>query len=44
MLIQLQLLSSIRRSFFPPLLYRCGDAEQKLIQAAASYLGKQMEL
>ena len=44
MLIQLQLLSSIRRLFFPSLLCRCGDAEQKLIQAAASYLGKQMEL
>ena len=29
---------------FPPLLYRYGDAEQKLIQAVASYLGEQMEL
>ena len=44
MLIQLQLLSSVRCSFFPSLLCRYGDAEQKLIQAAASYLGKQMEL
>ena len=44
MLIQLQLLSSIRRLFFPSLLCRYGDAEPKLIQAAASYLGKQMEL
>mgnify|MGYP004526702015 FL=1 len=44
MLIQLQLLSSIRRSFSPSLLCRYGDAEQKLIQAVASYLGKQMEL
>lgn len=43
MLIQLQLLPSVRCSFFPSLLCRCGDAEQKLIQAA-SYLGKQMEL
>ena len=44
MLIHLQLLSSIRCSFIAPLLCRYGDAEQKLIQAAASYLGKQMEL
>lgn len=43
MLIQLQLLPSVRCSFFPSLLCRCGDSEQKLIQAA-SYLGKQMEL
>ena len=43
MLIQLQLLPSVRCSFFPSLLCRCGDAEQKLIQLA-SYLGKQMEL
>ena len=43
-LIHLQLLSSIRCSFIAPLLCRYGDAEQKLIQAAASYLGKQMEL
>ena len=42
--IHLQLLSSIRCSFIAPLLCRYGDAEQKLIQAAASYLGKQMEL
>ena len=40
MLIQLQLLPSVRCSFSPSLLCRCGDAEQKLIQAAASYLGK----
>ena len=44
MLIQLHLLPSVRCSFFPSLLCRYGDAEQKLIQAAASYLGKQMEL
>ena len=44
MLIHLQLLSSIRCSFIAPLLCRYGDAEQKLIQAAASYLGNQMEL
>ena len=43
MLIQLQLLPSVRCSFFPSLLCRYGDAEQKLIQLA-SYLGKQMEL
>ena len=44
MLIQLQLLSSIRCSFIAPLLCRYGDAEQKLIQAVASYLGEQKEL
>lgn len=44
MLIQLQPLSSVRCSFFPSLLCRYGDAEQKLIQAVASYLGEQMEL
>ena len=43
MLIQLQLLSSIRCSFIAPLLCRYGDAEPKLIQAA-NYLGKKMEL
>ena len=43
MLIQLQLLPSVRCSFFPSLLCRYGDAEPKLIQAA-SYLRKKMEL
>ena len=44
MLIQLHLLPSVRCSFFPSLLCRYGDTGQKLLQAAASYLGKQMEL